>query len=320
MHESGALAELIATLPYTDALELFHLLREAPKPELPGPESSPEVPRPPSQQSLLTSILPSSPNTLELELMVRHPIAYPFLTPVQATSLPVQRLLTPTRLQRPQLPLTPSSGDSLDTSSRSSPELAQGDDEATIESDLSAIMAGLSLTRADLINQIDISRWTSLPIPNNIAIRVISLYIHNDYPVLPLFHADLFLRDLVQARPYFCSRFLVSALLSWGCAYTALHPDAAPWSGAFFVEARDLWEQMSEKESVTLCNVSGLHLMSMTAVCHGRDLLACRYLRTGLQLAKSMGLVNVPSGSASADAWLQGYDDWRRAASYTAWG
>jgi hypothetical protein len=46
---------------------------------------------------------------------------------------------------------------------------------------------------------------------------VIALYLNNDYPVLPVFNADLFLRDLSQNRSYFCSRLLVSALLGWAC-------------------------------------------------------------------------------------------------------
>ena len=58
----------------------------------------------------------------------------------------------------------------------------------------------------------------------------------------------------------------------------------------------------------------------MTAVTHGQDELALMFLKKGLELARIMGLLNVDSQSQSASAWLQGYPDWQKAASYTAWG
>jgi hypothetical protein len=59
------------------------------------------------------------------------------------------------------------------------------------------------------------SDWTDVPITNDEAIRVASLYLEIDHPLLGLFDADLFVQDLVSGRSRFCSRFLVEAFLSW---------------------------------------------------------------------------------------------------------
>lgn len=71
---------------------------------------------------------------------------------------------------------------------------------------------------------------------------------------------------------------------------------------------------------MTLSNISALQLMCMTAVTHGKDELALDFLQKGLELARTMGLLNVDPLSQSAAAWLDGYPDWQKAASYTAWG
>ena len=58
----------------------------------------------------------------------------------------------------------------------------------------------------------------------------------------------------------------------------------------------------------------------MTAVTHGRDEVAAEYLRQGVSIGQRMGLFDAGSRGASAAWWLEGHDDWTKAASYTAWG
>lgn len=65
--------------------------------------------------------------------------------------------------------------------------------------------------------QLDIRYWTRVPISNQDAAKVISLYLQNDQPILGLFDADLFLSDLIAKKFEFCSPFLVSSLLAWAC-------------------------------------------------------------------------------------------------------
>jgi hypothetical protein len=67
------------------------------------------------------------------------------------------------------------------------------------------------------LKDVDIRDWTKVPIQNELAVRIISFYFELDYPLVPLFDADLFIDDLVQGRRWFCSELLVNALLCWAC-------------------------------------------------------------------------------------------------------
>lgn len=231
-----ALSELLATLPYFEALELFEMFRKMPRdsasatsmqtPQSSSLSSSSESPpswtplaaqTPPAPQyNLVRSLLPPASNPMEQELMVRHPIAYPVLMPVAVNALPLETLLIPRKpemLGECLLLKDASHSESLDVAENN----ANDDESAGWWSRLSH----LTPSHIDLLQKVDISLWIDLPIPNDIAIRVIALYLNNDHPVLPLFNVDLFLQDLSQNQPYFCSRLLVSALLGWACVSTA---------------------------------------------------------------------------------------------------
>ena len=67
------------------------------------------------------------------------------------------------------------------------------------------------------LDHLEIGYWTSVPIGDNLASRVISLYLETDHPLLGLFEPRLFIRDLVGHRGGFCSQVLVNALLYWAC-------------------------------------------------------------------------------------------------------
>ena len=80
-----------------------------------------------------------------------------------------------------------------------------------------------SLTLCDeRLLRLEISNWTDVMVTNEQAARAISVYLETDHPILGLFDADLFLEDLVNTRPNFCSRLLVSSLLSF--AFVRLEP------------------------------------------------------------------------------------------------
>jgi hypothetical protein len=69
----------------------------------------------------------------------------------------------------------------------------------------------------DRLQHVNFAHWTEVAISDAVAADIISLYLELDYPVMPLFNADLFLDDLVNQRTDFCCRFLISALLCFGC-------------------------------------------------------------------------------------------------------
>lgn len=62
---------------------------------------------------------------------------------------------------------------------------------------------------------LNMSMWTTVPIPNDLAAAAISLYLQTDHPLLGFFDADIFLEDLVEGRSRYCSPLLVSSLLFW---------------------------------------------------------------------------------------------------------
>ena len=62
---------------------------------------------------------------------------------------------------------------------------------------------------------LDMSVWTTIPIPNDLAAAAISLYLQTDHPLLGFFDADVFLEDLLEGRSRYCSTLLVSSLLFW---------------------------------------------------------------------------------------------------------
>ncbi|KAM0340580.1 hypothetical protein ACHAPU_010417 [Fusarium lateritium] len=302
--------DLLTTLPYFDALELFNMLREVPR----ARETSATV----AEAHPIGSLLPAS-NPLEQELMVRHPIAYPILLPMAIGSPLFEELLTS---RRPGMTATQVF---RDATSPSSADLMLSDDEELGDDALLEFCKGLPhLTQLHIeyLQKVDLTLWMDLPIPNQTAVRVMALYLNNDYPVIPVFQADLFLHDLSQNRPYFCSALLISALLGWACqACTCIDPEIASWSPLFFQDAQTRWSRLNLDESITIVNLSALQLMSMTAVAHGQDDLGLEFLRKGLELGQKMGILNVEiDAQACPPEWLNGYPDWRGAASYAAWG
>ncbi|KAF5668659.1 nitrate assimilation regulatory nira [Fusarium heterosporum] len=317
-NDPRAILDLLTTLPYFDALELFNALREMPR----GMETSASIIEAPSsspQHNLIGSLLPAS-NLLEQELMVRHPIAYPILLPVVIGSPSFEDLLTS---RRPGMTATQVL---RDTTSPSSADMMLSDDEELGDDDtlveFCRRLPHLTQSHVEYLQKVDLTLWMDLLIPNQTAVRVIALYLNNDYPVLPLFHADLFLHDLSQNRPYFCSALLISALLGWACqACTCIDPEIASWSVFLFQDAQTRWDQLDLEKSITITSLSALQFMCMTAIAHGRDDLGLNFLRKGLELGQKMGILNVELDAQSLPPqWLNGYPDWRGAASYAAWG
>ncbi|RBR07086.1 uncharacterized protein FIESC28_10832 [Fusarium coffeatum] len=311
------IVDLLTTLPYFEALELFNMLREMPRGKETSETQIPSIPLAPLQpQNLNKSLLPSNP--MIQELTVRHPIAYPVLLPMAVSDLPLEELTS----RRPGMTATQVL---RDTGSPSSADMILDDDEEAEDDALFEFCSGLPhLTQSyvEYLQKVDLTLWMELPIPNETAVRVIALYLNNDYPVLPFFHADLFLQDLCHKRPYFCSALLISALLGWAClrqqACTCIDPETASWSPLLFADAQKRWSQLNPDESITITSLSALQFMCMTAITHGQDDLGLDYLRQVLKLGQKMGILNAEPGAQAG--WLTGYPDWIRASSYAAWG
>ncbi|KAB5531442.1 hypothetical protein GE09DRAFT_1252159 [Coniochaeta sp. 2T2.1] len=168
------------------------------------------------------------------------------------------------------------------------------------------------------LSQVDFRKWMSVSIDNDLAAGAVSHYLEIDHAIHGLFDADLFLHDLCNGDNNFCSPTLVNAVLGWACqSYSAVEPSAADYQDAFFQESTRLWE--GEEHQNTLTGVAAAHLLSMTAICQGKDDVADRRLREAVAMGRRMGLYGAVE-DGSAKTWLDNHHSWIRAASHTAWG
>jgi hypothetical protein len=60
--------------------------------------------------------------------------------------------------------------------------------------------------------------------------------------------------------------------------------------------------------------------MCIASLCYGQDYLGLKYLRRGVSIGTDVGVFGRGAGKETASAWLGNHDNWRRSASYTAWG
>ncbi|KAI1376755.1 hypothetical protein F4677DRAFT_459573 [Hypoxylon crocopeplum] len=281
-----------------------------------------------SNRQLMANLIPDSHQTLEYELMMRCPMAYPMLIPIEIAFLNLADLLRPVVLERPKPRSssgrggTPSSsavyGSPIDGTPRSGtmPSLFESSDPRT--GNFEPLQSMHSIID-DRLKGVNVQRWTDVPITNELAATLISLYLEIDHPWCPLFDADLFLDDCVQGKTHFCSALLVNALLSWACqSYSNLQPEAAAHVVAFESAAERLWAV--EKFNNTLTAAAASQLLNNTASSRGRNEFASQCLEEGLQMGVRMGLWGVDSENESALSWLDHHQDWLRAACHTAWG
>ncbi|EFQ32816.1 hypothetical protein CGRA01v4_07741 [Colletotrichum graminicola] len=311
---SSEMLDSLRTLPHEQALELFSKLRNEP--------SSPSLlVSALSEKSYPRRLLPPSQKSLSFELNLRYPIAYPTLFPVSYKDLPRgemlksistpwllgEQILSPGQDLQPKYPyMIPDREDEESGPEAASPALDDDDDPPSTLFD-------------ERLRLVDISKWTPVAIPNDLAIHTISHYFENDYATIPLFSADLFIQDLVNVQCSFCSPFLITAILCWACqAFTPLHPDAAAYSVAFFTQAQQHFLEQPQANSLT--TIAALQILGMCAATYGKDDMSLQLLQESARLCRLMGLFDVTRQSESAEMWLGNHEDWARTASYTAWG
>jgi hypothetical protein len=139
-----------------------------------------------SQHTSARAVIPSTESNVESELVMVHPRAYPILVPPSPSSIPPASLI----------------GGSTQTTSSSSTPLSLSEPYTYCDSRL---------------ERLSVRYWTRIPIDDGLAARAISHYLEVDHPVLGLFDANLFLRDLVEQGLNFCSSFLFSSVMSLAC-------------------------------------------------------------------------------------------------------
>ncbi|TDZ33321.1 Nitrogen assimilation transcription factor nit-4 [Colletotrichum spinosum] len=298
---------------------------------------------------ILHGVPPPDQTSLEFELMVRHAIAYSPWAPTELPHLDVElstpkpnpslsvetpsAAVSPMSTEAPS-PLPPTESESS-LSSGGRPRLSHSEGRESSSSSFGIGAQGKpggfrETTAPELpplcderIHKLDILAWTNVPIPNDAAKKVLSLYLETDHAFTALFDVDLFLVDLISHSTRFCSRLLVSALFSWACqAYTAFELEAANWSYAFYDEAVQNLEHETSLGLGTPSTVAAVIYLSMSSTCHAKNSTdSMRHLETAVDLAKSMGLFGIAE-DAMLHSWPDGTTDalWERSMSQTAWG
>jgi hypothetical protein len=99
--------------------------------------------------------------------------------------------------------------------------------------------------------------------------------------------------------------------------YTPLNPHMPSLGVAFFNEANRVLDQEIHLNTLTAC--ASLQLLCFSALSFGLHSDSLKYLRKGVKIGKAMGLFDVQF-EQSANTWIANDQDWKRAASYTAWG
>ncbi|KAM4062178.1 fungal zn(2)-Cys(6) binuclear cluster domain-containing protein [Hirsutella rhossiliensis] len=285
--------------------------------------------------------------SLEFELMTKNPVSYPALHPLFASSLEECNLLGPVQLHRPDSRDARFAFESVPSrlllliflSIKFSSQVVGASPEAAIEttdsdpartSDDPALNPFLSsygpdeivLSRSsycdERLRDLDIAFWTNVPVTNEFAARVISLYLETDHPLLGTFDPDLFIGDLVARQTRHCSRLLANATLYWGSQmYAAIDRDAYPQAQLFCVEAERLWRL--EGPSDTLLNIASAQLLSLATLGQGKDHHMLEYLGATFHMGLRMSLFGVePAVGIKMVNELP--RDMRSATSYAAWG
>ena len=196
--KSSHIVKSLRDLRHDDALSLFHQIRDNGNHSPSAGSVSPFV----RDSHFIRTCLPVTRNDLEFELAVRHPVAYPTLFPIPATALENDDFLKPRKVYH----ISKIVEDATNTG-----------DHDHFPYDAGFIMAAQTSNVHKCLRSMDISRWTTTALDNKLAAQVLSLYFRIDYPIIPVFHKELFLSDLTSNRSYFCSKLLVCALLSWAC-------------------------------------------------------------------------------------------------------
>lgn len=72
-------------------------------------------------------------------------------------------------------------------------------------------------TYANALDGLNIIFWTSVPVRDEFAIKVLSLYLDTDHSLFGAFEPELFVQDLISQDGVHCSSLLVNAMMYWAC-------------------------------------------------------------------------------------------------------
>ncbi|KAI1313725.1 hypothetical protein F5Y03DRAFT_106137 [Xylaria venustula] len=178
------------------------------------------------------------------------------------------------------------------------------------------------------LQYLNVGFWTDMRLSNDLAAKIISIYIKTDHPLLGLFDTHLFITDLVNQRTRYCSRFLFHAVMYLGCQmYSSFDQSAIQYASGFCRIAEALWKV--EKDSYTA--MAGAILLSISLMGHGKNHDVLHYASDGLKMGTRLGLfrgdtrraatnANQPPVGSDSGVMMDGDDSELSAKSHAAWG
>ncbi|KAL3305782.1 C6 transcription factor [Colletotrichum asianum] len=272
--------------------------------------------------------LPQLHTNVEFELMRDYPTAYPisgnaprFSSPESTDSRPSKmRRITEASDSASSSPEPSTVFSNVSVAGSSSGETSN--ESMVLPSSTSSFFSVESIRPPPIqtdprLKDLDITHWTAVSIPSDVAANVISLYLETDHAILGLFDTELFVHDLTHYEYQFCSPLLVSALLAFACqAYAAYDPDASGWSHEFQAEADRLWR--ADRED-SLTTIAALAFLIQSVGCNGDGELDVQYIKDTAAMAKRMKLFGTPASCTTEDLGKLSEED-ARAKAQVAWG
>ncbi|KNB06214.1 hypothetical protein FOXG_19601 [Fusarium oxysporum f. sp. lycopersici 4287] len=168
------------------------------------------------------------------------------------------------------------------------------------------------------LQELNISFWTTVPIPSDRAAKVILLYLQTDHPLLGTFDPDLFVKDLVNCETTYCSRFLLSALMYWGCQiYSAIDPTVKEYTLQFCQEAETRWSEEKSKDS--FLTLAGTQLLGLAYMGDGKNHYVLTYMSEANSMGARLGLFGVDP-TVTIPKTVEESPELQSVISYAAWG
>jgi len=292
--QQGELLHMMRTAPEEEALDILFRLRATADPQAVLESSRGSMSRryQPSAIETVQSISTSTFSELEFELAMRHPLPYPQVPAVDTGSVDLKSLAGGASEN-----MSPSTFDSRQSSASSMVE---------------------DLYDARLRN-LDISYWTTVPMPSSVAAKIISSYLQTHHPIWSLFHADLFVRDLVERRLEFCSSFLVNALLCYACqVYDVTDPSLPALSVSFAHATEALWR--AERSNDTVLSVAAILMFSLCCHTTNCGVTAAELMTDGRRMAERLQLIGRQDSGVIYSTFEALTEEWKMATAHITWG
>ncbi|KAK7917103.1 hypothetical protein PG985_010711 [Apiospora marii] len=315
--------ELLKWLPEHRAFDVLRVLRANGgdcAAALSVVKSGPGGTRRPSDCSVPQDEIPAQ-SPMEIELMTRHPLAYPMLQPISVAALSESNLLRTVNSTRPTELSFQRSFDSRAPLIAGEPFNIDADSAVKLYRLHGAPEEPVPISRDycdHRLSALHISAWTTVQVSNELAARIISLYLKTDHPMLGTFDPDLFVSDLIAQQGRFCSSLLVNALLYWGAQmYSAIDKEVNKNAQLFCAEAERLWSEV--KHTDTLLNMAGAQLLSLAFMGHGKDHACLKYLAEAVDMGVRLRLFGRVDAIGEETQREMSVDD-QSATSFAAWG